>query len=98
MRPNVTTKVARTVLIVALGLALDSYSVPLIQRAIPGADWADALAGGGSGKDKMNWAKRRRDFCKTNDSAASCGYIMSIKEPKCWKTNIAHYKNACPTV
>ena len=96
MHSNLTAKAARMALIAVLGLAFDSYSVPLIQRAIPGATWADAQAGGGSGKDKMNWAKRRRDWCKKNDGAALCSYIMSVKEPKCWKTNIAHYKNACP--
>ena len=85
-------------LIVALGLAFDSYSIPLIQSAIPSANWADALASGGSGKDKMNWAKRRRDWCRKNDNAPSCSYIMAVQEPKCWKTNIAHYKNACPAV
>ena len=35
-----------------------------------------AYAGMGTGKDKMNWAKRRRDWCAKNPDKESCSYLI----------------------
>lgn len=87
--------VARVFVVAMLGFAFSSYALP-IWNALPNVpSYGVALAGNGSGKDKMNWAQRRREFCKKNPADQSCIYIIAVKSTACTKTNVAHYKNSC---
>ena len=90
--------IAKSLRIIALGATLLAASGPVIDSLgispTPfNAAYAFKLLGGA---DKIGWARKFRAWCKQHDGHPQCGYVNSLVSPKCVRSDVKNFKDACP--